>query len=327
MTMGGRRIAILLSASVMLAACGKKDDFLYFNPQKNTRVSIKSNIKEIFGASGVDILWVIDNSGSMSSHQANVIANTKVFMDEFVKYKLAWKMGLISTDQWEVPYLGFAKGDEFDSMSPQPVTRFQSAVSKLGTSGSGTEKTFTPILQQLAAYPNFHNPASAVAVILITDAEEQSGLIFDDFLAEFKKQIGPNTRFFVHAVLSADELGCLGEDGHWNYKGSPYEQFVDAASSGKTYPICAPDFGKTLSQISFDITQQVTRSTVYLKKRPKAKTLSVLYHGQALKGGSLEDGAVWYYDYDVNAVVFYTLDFATDPTDSVEVVYDEDDGL
>ncbi len=60
--------------------------------------------------------------------------------------------------------------------------------------------------------------------------------------------------------------------------------------------------------------------------RPKPGTLFVRYKGQDLPGGPKEDGGYWFYDFELNAIVFHDLDFAPGDTEQVEIEVKEDDG-
>src|SRR5687767_15154056 len=46
----------------------------------------------------VDVLWVIDNSGSMEDEQADLVANFPAFMDFFLGSGLDYHIGVTSTD-------------------------------------------------------------------------------------------------------------------------------------------------------------------------------------------------------------------------------------
>src|SRR5690606_9309229 len=103
----------------------------------------------------IDILWVIDNSGSMQSIQNNIIANAKIFMEQFILEKhINWKMGIASTDKSEAPYLGFDNSfdrslvDFNDPLSiDDTVSKFQDAVRELGVNGDAYELVFYNVLR------------------------------------------------------------------------------------------------------------------------------------------------------------------------------------
>ncbi|OFZ18142.1 MAG: hypothetical protein A2Z20_06095 [Bdellovibrionales bacterium RBG_16_40_8] len=54
----------------------------------------------------VDILWVIDNSGSMESSQQNVIDNLNAFIQDFSAKNLDFKMAVTTTDAYRVEFTG-----------------------------------------------------------------------------------------------------------------------------------------------------------------------------------------------------------------------------
>src|SRR5690242_1639702 len=95
-----KRRLLLLAALILpflALACAKKTDYLYYYNQ-NKPVTLEHKIKELSSSADLDILWVIDNSNSMSNHQQTVIQNMNSFVDGLVlKKNLRWKMGLIST--------------------------------------------------------------------------------------------------------------------------------------------------------------------------------------------------------------------------------------
>jgi hypothetical protein len=311
-----------------LASSGCKDDeFVFFRLPAQPAPPIQSSvpIREAVRESKVDILWVIDNSGSMSTFQREVIANTGVFMQEFVKDSLQWSMGLISTDPSDLPYIGFTPTTLLNYLTPNGVGLFQGAVGRLGVGGSGYEQTFAPIQKHLDAYPSFTRKDAYLAVISVTDAEEQSGMTSAEFLQYVAVKKGAPNRTIFYGALGADDLGCrLGEG--WNYSGSKYEDVV-LATGGRVFPICTTTFGKDLAALGNDLVRWVSRPMIRLSKRPKVSSVRVSFEGRLLPGGFKEDGGFWLYDFDANALVFHDMDFAPNNDDVVDVSYQEDDGL
>lgn len=324
----GKLLALALGLSVVFA-CGKHEDFLYVLPAKEPVNSLAVKVKEIHSSSGIDILWVIDNSGSMDLHQQNVIKNAGLFMQDFLKNRIAWKMGLISTAVSEAPYIGFAK--PFDLTDPDPAASFGQAVAQLGTFGDATERTFEPILKALSDYPNFLRRETALAVLIVTDAPEQSSIDAATFLKQFRAIVGDNRPVFVYSVLAATDIappgGCTTQEDNFTYAGSPYEAFAQNAKIGRTFSICDPNFGQNMGKIGTELVQQVYRPEIRLARRPRPSTIKVLFHDRLLPAGPKDKGGLWYYDQDRNSVVFYDLGFAQGETESVTIDFDPDDGL
>lgn len=175
----------LLSLSGLISC--QEQGYLFIQESVPTKkIEVQHKLKELQGNSVVDILWVIDNSGSMFSHQQNVIANTALFLSQFVRSGnlLNWKMGLVSTDKDDNPFVGFGPGRELTSSTPGNVRIFQEAVGRLGTNGTHIEEGFDPLLQVLRSYPDFVRPTSTLAVIFVTDAKEQGNKNVQDVLKE-----------------------------------------------------------------------------------------------------------------------------------------------
>ncbi len=54
-------------------------------------------------ASQVDVLWVIDNSGSMAPRQENLAKNFQSFIDVFAKGSIDFRIGVTTTDIFKQP--------------------------------------------------------------------------------------------------------------------------------------------------------------------------------------------------------------------------------
>lgn len=321
------RCAVLFAPLLALTACGERD-FLYFEEPRlpGQRIQKAHNLADLQSDSDVDILWIIDNSGSMDYYQKEVIRNTQVFMQEFTKNTLlSWKMGLVSTDESQAAFLGSQMYPAVDSLMPNPVTAFQSAVGRLGTWGSGTEKAFGPIMKFVKENPGFHRKGNYFAMIIVTDAPEQGYESATELLTFLKTQVEPLKRVVTYGVFSPTDMNCVTSDDAWAYKGSKYEELI-LATRGKAYRLCDPNFGMNLADMGKDLVSRVTNPRIYLSGRPIPESIQVLHHGVALPGGSKEDGGFWTYDYEVNAVTFHDLSFAPNDQESVEVIFQEDTG-
>src|SRR5690606_9082115 len=105
--MYGENMRVLKSLSfalamLVLSSCAKENYVYIKNPLIHKDYSYE--VKSIAGSSSVDMIWIIDNSGSMSTYQKQVMQNAGVFMSEFIKQGVNWKLGLLSTDSAQNPY-------------------------------------------------------------------------------------------------------------------------------------------------------------------------------------------------------------------------------
>lgn len=317
----------IIFSLLTLASCAP-DKLVYYQPKIDTQaVSTKQNLAEVLGTTGrIDMLWVIDNSYSMDTWQKSVIANSEVFMESLIQQKIKWKMGLISTDENNEPFIGLKPGTELDFNSRTPVDDFKKSVSDLGLNGSGTEKFFTPLLKQLTDYPGFLRADTPLAIIVVTDAPEQSRLDFADFYQKYQFLMG-NRDVYMYGVFGAQDpsINCKMTDDPFTYAGSPYELLFDSAQYSKVYPLCSPDFGKNLAKIGEDIAARARMAKIYLESRPKMSTLKLMNGAKELARDDVAHPGVWFYDYTLNAVCIHNTD-SIDSSAELKVVYEKDDG-
>jgi hypothetical protein len=313
---------------ILIGSCGNEQHFQRFDDYvAPPMVSMNYPIKAIERTNTqVDILWVIDNSGSMRPIQQNVITNTGTFLKEFDKKGgIDWKMGLLSTDQTDSAYIGFNSRGGFNYRSPNRVSSFVAAVSQLGINGDYIERTFTPIMNKLNSQNQFVRENAMLVMISVTDVKEQSNVSsseFIDFLTNLKTDI---TKAKFYGVYSSSDFGCEGEDRSWRYDTSKFKAVVDA-TGGSTFAACSADFGTKLTKLAKEIISYLQNSKIVLKKRPKADSIYIAYKGVALPGGPKSEGGMWYYDFQDNAIVFYSLDFAPGTQEEIQISFDEDDG-
>jgi hypothetical protein len=328
------RFAAMMALALLVGSCGREAPFLHYYPAvvKPPTQLIKANVKELAPASKVDILWVIDNSGSMSEYQRDVIRGAQRFMSRFVQSKgLDWRIGVRSSDMVDFIDAGFGPTDGINPASADPLAQFQDAVGKLGDWGSGTEMFFNPVLDAFTRFPAFFRNDAALAAIFITDAPEQSldgpndtdpdltAQVFMDRVRAFK---GKGSDFYLYAALAAEDFGCSTSEG-LVYSTSKYKEVIDA-TRGKVYTLCDPNFGDSLADLAKDLLQHVFTPRIKLPVRPIVSSIRVAYGDVILKGGPKAEGGVWLFDYATNSVVFNSLDFAVEDTVAVHITYDED---
>ncbi len=81
-----------------------------------------------------DILFVVDNSCSMSEEQANLTANFSSFIEELESADSAYQVGVITTDSPEL------RGDIIDQGTADPIGEFQLQAGTAGIGGSADER-------------------------------------------------------------------------------------------------------------------------------------------------------------------------------------------
>lgn len=149
----------------------------------------------------LDIVWVIDDSGSMSDEQASLGANFSAFIDEFIAKNVDFKMGITTTDTSSATRKGkmvFGSDVKLTSAKAQQdpaqfKTDFRNLVN-VGTYGSGTEAGLSAsegFMQKHAA--TFLRPDAYLAVVIVSDEEDQSYKTvsaYTDYLKTMKVSTG-----------------------------------------------------------------------------------------------------------------------------------------
>lgn len=261
------------------------------------KVKVMIEMKEV--GTPLDILFVIDNSGSMQEYQQVVMDNAYQFIDQLSKGASDWKLGLISTSESEAPYGGFDKFDEISRTAPDSVGRFKSAVKALGLGGDVTEKVFTPIVGALTKNSNFLRQNAQLDIIVISDAEEQSKMPAADFVTKLKA-LGVNmNKTSLHAFISPVEFGCPSTDGNFSIPGSPYGDLSQFMTTDYK-KLCDPNMAGELVALgsalgntpkSGEVAPAVM--TIPLPSQPDFYSIRVNYGTQEIMGGNAEIGWIW----------------------------------
>jgi hypothetical protein len=137
----------------------------------------------------VDVLWVVDNSGSMSSSQTNLANNFRSFIQQFESKGYDFRMAVGTTDAYfrlhynQDSRARFKDGSGsnrtgiyvMDKNTPDLENVFVKNV-RVGTSGSGDERAFESMKQLLLNPLNsdFRRAGAYLAIIIVSDEEDTS---------------------------------------------------------------------------------------------------------------------------------------------------------
>lgn len=198
----------------------------------------------------VDILWVIDNSGS-TGDAASVIASN---LDEWFEDQLGtdaiddWHLGVVSTDVGDDGHL---RGDpRFITSNTANAQDLFAMAANLGGSGSGIEQPFHNVWMAFQPYntsggvnTGFLRDEAALALIFLCDEAEQSGSLQgwtpQDYLAEWQA-LKADPADVVVSSISGGLLGCTEPVG----QAAPGIDFVTLSelTGGATFSVCDTDW-------------------------------------------------------------------------------------
>jgi hypothetical protein len=286
----------------------------------------------------VDILWVIDNSGSMAEEQQELASNFPEFIRFFLDSGLDWHIGVISTDTdgADKGKLQGAGGYRYlDPDTPNPNELFQQ-MATLGTDGSSDERgrraAYSALTDPLVSGYNagFYRENASLHVIVISDENDSSGANpsrneFINFLNGIK--LDPDAVTFSSIVGPAN--GCATAD-----PGTEYLAVTDAVG-GIVESICVSDWAPVLEQLGLQASG--LEREFPLSEVPVEDTLIVWVEdsGYVYDGINVDDltngvtqadlcssGACFTYEFRPRRNSIAMLDFVPSPLAQVHVAYE-----
>lgn len=332
----------LVASALVLTTLGCMDNTpkAFLTPYAPEKAITDRNVGDVFDPKA-DILFVIDNSGSMGTHQQNLALNMDLFTSVFLKTSIIdYNIGVTTTDPTvSATYCcGRLVGNTriVTKSTPNASAILKQNVTMIGTNGSGLESPFSTI--QMAFEPGnlaghnagFLRSKAALIVIFITDAEDQSTTVSSQQLLDSLLMLkgGDKRKVLSYgAIIPSTVTGCERDDPSMVPR--KIEEFLkivpNAANGDNVVSLCAPDYGQRLAEFALQIVDQVS-SQIFLSRLPNPKTLKVIY-GNAELPRDLRKG--WTYNPAMNAILLGPeVDWASQPIGSkLEVRYQEAKGL
>lgn len=287
----------------------------------------------------VDILWVIDDSCSMSEEQAKLATNFDAFMNFFVDSGLDWHIGVVSTDTEASDQNGRLQGAAgyryINTDTPSPVQTF-AAMATLGINGAidergrrGAWKALTE--PRLSGYNSgFYREEASLHVITITDEDDASGNqpTRNEFI-QFLLSLKQDPEMVTYSSIVGPVGGCATADPGTEYLA------VTNAVGGIKESICEDDWVPVLEALG--IQAAGLRREYFLSEMPVPGTLDVwvvdgdyVYDGvnaADLEGGAdivdlCEQDICFTYDYDQTRNSILMSDFVPGPLAEVNIRYE-----
>lgn len=175
----------------------------------------------------LDIMWVIDDSGSMADEQTALGNNFDSFITQFINKNVDFKMGITTTDTSSSTKKGrMVAGSDTKLTSAAAASNpnqfmedFKNLV-KVGTSGSGYEKGLAATEGFMEKYAQtFVRSDAYLAVVILSDEEDQSSKAvkdYTDFLKSFKANAG---LVKIYSIVNVNDVPTGGNTiGHVRYE-------------------------------------------------------------------------------------------------------------
>lgn len=149
------------------------DDFLQkFKLFSKTKYCVAENERP-----KLDLVFVIDNSGSMKEEQTNLINNLNNFLDLFLTDDNDLHFAVLTTNPGNrIPegYLCNHCGGSRQKSLANLTSRLKSAIDA-GIGGSGTELAFQPVENFFNRHPDFVRSSAVFGLFILTDEDDRSG--------------------------------------------------------------------------------------------------------------------------------------------------------
>ena len=247
---------------------------------------------------GYDILWVIDRSGSMYNHDAELLLGIEAMMNA-LPIDTGWRLGIISADgNYTITNTTFplVPGDD--------IVDATAALDALGSGfyGPPGEEGFEAVYSYitLGSYAQtWMRPTAALLVVFVSDEDEQSDWDITDF-GNYLSAI--RSRAFVTSIVGADGNTCADEIG---------ERYLELTQdfNGMEIDICSADWTQGVEEAS---KSYEPIEHLELSQLPEAGSIVVFIDGIP------QPETDWEYDDPTNTVYFLVV-----PEDGtlVEVAY------
>lgn len=192
------KVSLLFASLIGLSACDKSGGGIsILAAEENFKVSLSTQPRPI------DIMWVVDNSGSMNSSQQNLAANFNSFIQDFVALNYDFRMAVTTSDSWFYQYNTNAfysprwrTGNRASLLNPsfnpqgantdsgifvmnKTTTNLNSVFTtniRVGTQGNGDERAFASMIRSLNFGTNndFRRNGAFLSIIIVSDEEDFS---------------------------------------------------------------------------------------------------------------------------------------------------------
>jgi hypothetical protein len=258
----------------------------------------------------VDILWVVDDSGSMSNQRQTLTNNFTRFLDELLALQVRFQMGVISTNFNDRGVLrGTTKIITNSTPNPRGVflqnTTFPAASRARLEQGLRMMELALTEPNKSGANVGFLRPNAALAVIVVTDEDDNSygdAAYYSRFLRSLK---GPGNENLssLSIIGGTTPDGCFppGEENYFGGLAEPAFRYsaVATRTGGIIGSICDVSFEATLVKIATAL--NTLRRVFPLSLRPNPSTITVFVNGTAVPRDIVNG---WQYRQETQSVTF-----------------------
>jgi hypothetical protein len=287
-------IARVVSALLVVATVGCGPDRIVRTLPPDVRVDSYSQQ----AASKIDVLWVVDNSGSMAPRQDNLGRNFSSFIDLFTRSSIDYRIGVTTTDIFKEKGALVGSPRVITPQTANVAGAFSNNI-KVGTMGSPYEtgleagrlaielqkKANEQAIEQCKRSCPMNRPTCVTAcdekkdfaflrpdaflyMVFVTDEEDESNQDVRYYYRYFEtaKGIGNDGMVTTAAIIQPEGPGCGGSAG------LRYKELSDL-TGGEIGSICDAAFGATLKKLATNAVG--LKRKFALQEKPNVMTIEV----------------------------------------------------
>lgn len=289
---------LLLSAAVWATACSE----VSFTPNPDYEAPLElppGTMLETFGFSDqdtrakVDILFVVDNSGSMLDEQVKLGPALNSFIGSLAK--IDWQIGITTTDVSNGPFgvkgslvpMKGTGGKILNKNVPNFAKVFENTVYREELIGcvdpncpSADERPLEAVNlaigKRASDNAGFFRNGADLAVVVLSDEDEGStgvGTTGQTVINTVKAAFGSKTLTGFGIIIKPGDTACYNaQSGNAGQYGD-YAAAFATLTGGLTGSICDADYGPTLASIGTRVREMV--KTITLKMMPNPDTIQL----------------------------------------------------
>lgn len=245
----------------------------------------------------VDLLFVVDDSGSMNEYQNILSKNADILTKRLTQYGADVNAAVITTTT-NFDNAGQFVGGRYTKSNDPNFELELSQFLKPGVNGNGIEMHFDSIKAALSepllsgSNKGFMRENAKIGIIFLSDAEDQSEMTVNE-LTQFlmsTKQSKDNVFVSGAIVPTQSPSSCPSDDP--SLKPVKIEGLI-SNFNGKTVNLCDPNFGENLSLLVEPIEKEINHN-IKLPYAAKMETIKVSQGDKVFLGGDVNNG--WVYD-------------------------------
>ncbi len=302
-----RRLLLSLCALLVGTAC--RDPRLDPVFPRGYRVDTYGQV----AAQKIDVLWVVDNSGSMKPHQDNLARNFQSFIDEFTRSSVDYRLAITTTDIANDQ--GRFRGPVLSPQTNGVAQAFSQQI-RVGTGGgsfeAGLDAARMSLQARLAANQpqydaivtcqeacpqgqgkeafqcrdncvtgsgiDFLRPDAYLDLVFITDEEDRSAYDVHTYYRSFKtaKGVGNDGTVTTAAIIGDVPTPACAQAN----SGTRYKQLSDM-TGGEVGSICDAEFADSLKRLASNAVGLRRKFALEMSPNPKTIEVRVRYRCDA----------------------------------------------